>query len=721
MPLMAQIDHWELVLDASDPCQFFPGLSEPDPDWPESGFDDSAWPVGPGGVGYGDGDDGVTIPGLISTYLRYDFVLQDTADLESLILSADFDDGFVAYLNGKELCRSQMWGDRPAFDAFATAEHEASIYQGLIPDAFVFNKRSLSEYWLPDSNVLAVQVHNWDASSSDLSSNFYIHVALDNPAVLYRPVKSWFYPELHLFESDLPLVVIQTPQFIVDEPKVSSQMQIIQDDDGYQSLLDPATAYFGHIGIEQRGSSSFYFPKRSFGLETREADSSNRNVSILGMPTENDWVLYAPYSDKSLLRNVMLFDLGRAMGHWAPRTRFVELFENGDYQGVYVLMESIKRDDDRVDIAAIDPTIISGIGLTGGYLIKIDKTTGSSYPGWYSDISPDLYYQFHDPKYPEMNEFQRNYIQGHIRDFEELMLSPSFNDPLNGYLNWIDVGSFVDYFIANEWSRNVDGYRLSSFLYKDRDDIDGRLYAGPLWDFNLAFGNANYCEGSEITGYQFLFDEYCPDDPFDIPFWWKRLLSDQGFQNRLKCRWRQLREGYLHDDSISSRIQAWTDTLDIAKQRNFANWPVLGTWLWPNNFVGSTYVEEIDYLETWVLDRAAWLDENLPGFCRFQENQTAGPGTTGIDPGDYNYQLDFWPNPSADVLFLHLSPVPQEDLDLRMTDVSGRTVWQGRLSEQSLSGNAFRMRLENLPEGMLFLDIRRDGVLVAPTQLILHH
>ena len=129
-------------------------------------------------------------------------------------------------------------------------------------------------------------------------------------------------------------------------------------------------------------------PKKQYALETQDDLGNNLNVPLLGMPAENDWILYAPYSDKSLIRNVLAYKLSWDVGRYASRTRLCELVLNGDYRGLYVLMEKIKRDKNRVDISTLNPDEITGDDLTGGYIIKIDKSAGESVRGWYSPYLP---------------------------------------------------------------------------------------------------------------------------------------------------------------------------------------------------------------------------------------------------------------------------------------------------------------------------------------------
>ena len=423
--------------------------------------------------------------------------------------------------------------------------------------------------------------------------------------------------------SNLPIVVINTHgKTIPDAYRIIADMGIIYNGPGKRNAVnDPFNNYDGKISIELRGSSSQMFPKKQYALETEDSQGENLNVSLVGLPQENDWILNGPYSDKSLIRNVLIYRLARDLGHYSSRTRFCELLLNGDYRGVYILMEKIKRDKHRVHISKLKPDEVSGDDLTGGYIIKIDKLAGEKVDGWYSIFPPypaskhRIYYQYHYPKQDKIVDAQKKYIQDYIFDFEKSIFSPNFQDPVHGYYSKINLSSFVDYFILNEISRNVDGYRLSAFLYKDKNSKDSRLHAGPIWDFNIAFGNADYYHAFSPQGWQVNINHdpqfISWDDPFQVPFWWEKLMTDSVFVKQVTQRWKELRANLLSQNRIFDLIDCYVDTLNEAQMRNFERWPVLGQHIWPNYFVGQTYAEEIDYLKSWISQRLQWMDEQL--------------------------------------------------------------------------------------------------------------
>ena len=612
------IDHWETVVFDNDIWKYLEGTYEPDTNWRKLAFNDAAWLQGQGGVGYGDGDDNTIINSVTSLYLRKTFTIIDTAEIVAAILHVDYDDAFVAYLNNVEIARSNIGsvGDHPLYNQGSSSLHEAQMYQGGNPDQFVINTQLLSNVLNQGNNVLSVQVHNDNISSSDLTGRIFLSLGISTTTTNYSPTPSWFQPPLIFTSSNLPIVVINTfGQTIVDDPRIVCDMGIIDNGFGtINSISDPFNDYNGKISIEYRGSSSQSFPKKSYALETQDVNGNNNNVSLLGMPVENDWILYAPYSDKSLMRNFLTFDLGRKMGSYSPRTVYCELVVNGDYKGIYILMEKIKRDNDRVDIAKLDADDLAGDSLTGGYIIKVDKYTGTGGADWLSDFpnisGGSLYIQYHYPEANVMLPQQMEYIEHFMDSFEYALAGPNFADTLVGYSKYIDVNSFIDLYIINELSKNIDGYRLSTYMYKDRDSNGGKLIMGPFWDYNLAFGNADYCNGGITSGWE--VNGGCGGNN---PFWFERLLDDTTYQNKLKCRWEYLRERSFHQDSIFTFIDSMAFYLNDAQQRNFQKWNILGTYVWPNFYVGSTYQDELNFFKTWIGDRLVWLDNNLGGNC----------------------------------------------------------------------------------------------------------
>jgi hypothetical protein len=425
--------------------------------------------------------------------------------------------------------------------------------------------------------------------------------------------------------SNLPIVVINTNgQTIVDDPKITADMGIIYNGEGIRNnFTDSLNHYNGKIGIEIRGSSSQMFPKKQYGFETRNTLGSSIDVPLLGFPEESDWILSAQYNDKTLMRDVITYSLSNSMGRYASRTRYCEVVINGEYRGVYMLFEKIKRDKNRVNISKLDSTGITGDALTGGYIFKIDKLDITGNEGWYSTFAPftgakqKILYQYTFPKPEDITEAQKTYIKNYMLNFEANMMMPAYDDTVNGYAKILDVSSAVDYFLINELTKNVDGFRLSFYMYKDKDSKNGKLFLGPYWDYNHGFGNSDYYDGAIIEGWQLSYlttnSTFKTTDQFQPPFWWNRLLQDKNFMNKVKLRWIELRKKQFVVKSIEAFIDSFVVHLAEAQQRNFVKWPILNTYVWPNAYVGGSYFNEITYLKKWINDRINWIDIELTG------------------------------------------------------------------------------------------------------------
>lgn len=424
-------------------------------------------------------------------------------------------------------------------------------------------------------------------------------------------------------ESHLPIFVINTFGVpIQDEPKIDGHLGIIDNGAGnMNNLNDPYNHYDGAIGIEIRGQSSQMFPKKSYSFETRTASGSNLNVPLLGMPQENDWVLYAPYSDKSMLRNVVTFAMARRMEGYVTRTRFCEVVVNNDYKGVYVLMERIKRDANRVDIATLNPDEVSGDDVTGGYILRVDKLDPDYIPdmdGWVSSVNPTypqavpVTFQYFYPKNDEIVQPQRAYIRDFVTAAEAALAGNNFLSRTEGYIRYLDLPSFVDFMLLNEISKEVDKYKYSTYFYKHKDSDGGKLFAGPPWDFNLGYGNVDYWpEGLSTSGW--LYATVTSGNP-GMMYWWKRLMDDSYFRDLAKTRWQMLRQTTLTNAYIHSVIDSLVEHIGDAKERNYQRWPILGQYVWPNyNWQNNTYADEVDYFEDFLFDRLAWMDYNMPG------------------------------------------------------------------------------------------------------------
>jgi len=484
--------------------------------------------------------------------------------------------------------------------------------------------------------------------------------------------------------SDLPIVIIQTDNRTLSNSKKSSAtMKIIDNGSKRNKVTDPANGYDGLIKIKLRGNSSLSFEQKRFTFETVNTEGRAENVQLLGMPADNDWVLLAPYNDISMMRDVFAFDMWNNMGHWAPRTRYCEVIMNGSYIGVYILCEKIKRGQNRIDIAKLKKTDTEGIELTGGYIVRIDppdegeKSFQSDVPGLISNGGfggmgggfggfgggmggfgggrSTVTWTYYYPKSDKLTPEQEKYISDYIKTTEKVIQSDNFADPQNGYAKYIDVESFVDYLIHTELSLNADGLKRSAYFYKDKQNPDGtggKLNAGTVWDYNLAYGNCNFANANKIDAWVYEGSETNP-----TPAMWKRLMQDPSFVAKVKARWKELRKGYLSDSNIDRFIDEHAAMLKESQARQYAKYSDLLVPKSTNNgqqrnggfggvgmggfggggmggfggggmggFAGfgggggavgmfsaytvSSYDEEINVLKNWFHDRIAFLDKN---------------------------------------------------------------------------------------------------------------
>ena len=695
-----ETDHWETVVFADDVWKFRIGTSEPPSDWWTEGFNDSNWLQGEGGFGYGDDDDNTEIAQSITLYLRKEFQLNSLSNLSGAFFHADYDDGFIAYLNGVEIARSNVEGNFPPFNQSSSTYREAEMYQGGQPQAFFMNQQKVMNCMKEGTNTLSIQVHNHGENSSDMSAIFFLTVGVTDNSSTYGTPPDWFMAPLE--SSDLPIVVINTQQGqpVPDEPKISADMGIIYNGVGNRNnLTDAFNEYDGKIAIETRGASSTGFPKKNYGFETQDENGDNNNVTLLGMPEENDWILHGPFSDKSLIRNVLAFHLGNQTGRWAPKTRYCELFLNDDYLGIYILMEKIKRDQNRVDIAKLTPDDNEGDELTGGYIVQIDREEEDN--GWWSNYTYNPFFVFHHPSGDNLTSQQKNYIIDYISTFEDVLNNiNNYNHPVDGYVKYIDVGSFIDYILMCEISREVDAYRLSTYMHKDKDSNGGKLTMGPLWDYNLAFANADYCIAWEFEGWAFEDDIACGTPQ---PFWFDRLLEDEPFRNEMNCRWKDLRQTVFQTDAILQFIDDQAAILNEAQSRNFNRWQVLGNYVWPNYFVGNTYAEEVDYLKNWMTARLNWMDTNMVGECI----------EVGIE--DLNQvKVEVFPNPFSTSVDIVVDNLENDSFfELKIFDVFGKEITT--LKNQ---GNQITWDAKDVASGIYFYIIKNKETIISKGKLV---
>ena len=444
--------------------------------------------------------------------------------------------------------------------------------------------------------------------------------------------------------SNLPIIILNTGGVtIVDEPKVDISIGIIDNAPALNNVNDPWNGYNGIVGIEFRGNSTQGFDKKTYSMELHTNAGIDTNASLLGMPKEEDWILHAMVIDKTQLRIPMSFYLSQRMGHYAPRYRFVEVVLDGDYRGVYILCEKLKRDKNRIDIAKLDFDDLAGDSLSGGYILRIDWVEDTL--GFESDYNSQgnqlMFFQWYYPKTLKIKTQQVNYIENWMADFEEAVFSPTYyNGAGMRYNEYIDVTSFAHFLLINDFSKNADGYKLSTYIHKDKDSKGGLLTAGPVWDFDQTYGMSEVCSDADFTGWTYLQNQPGCVDLESMPMWWQAFMSDTVFTNHLACRWNTLRQGPFHVDTINAWIDNQRSYIQAGIDRNFVKWQFLGVGIWAEpSPIPQTYQEEIDYMKGWIANRLTWLDANMPGNC---DNDIIG--STEPDQAKL-IEMNIWPNP----------------------------------------------------------------------------
>jgi hypothetical protein len=395
--------------------------------------------------------------------------------------------------------------------------------------------------------------------------------------------------------------------------KINGTLKVVEEHDGSLNGITSAPATLEvRIGIEGRGNSSWtWYAQKPYGFEVRDAMGNGLAVPLLGMPREPDWVLHSCYSDKTCMRNALTYALARQMGQpgwWAARTRYVEVYIDGRYQGLYLLTEKVKRDRARVVLQVPAKDAASG-DLTGGYMISLEgernKGTNRS---WEDVFNPGRYWTYRFPNYRVITSAQRGYIRNSLAGLlRAIDANPRWDDSTK---KRVDPQSWIDFFIVQELSNNNDGWGYSFYVRKEHDGIGGRFLLGPIWDVDIGFGNINYNKA------------YCSNNLLHLtnpnvrrPF--RALVRNSAFHNEIRCRYHELRKpgGPLDIAHIEDLLDSFAQHIDRAKRRDQMRWNNIGKYAWPNNFVGASWSDEIRYLKYWIRRRLAYLDRSLPGMC----------------------------------------------------------------------------------------------------------
>ena len=385
----------------------------------------------------------------------------------------------------------------------------------------------------------------------------------------------------------LPVVVIDAQGPIVDEPKTDGTMRLLN--------RQRQEEYNGRIGIELRGFTSQQDdPKKPYSLETRKASGDNRNVSLLGMPEDDDWVLIASYRDESLLRNLVAYSTARWADRYAARTRLVEVYVNGSYEGVYLLAEDLKLHENRI--------VVDDSDISGGYLLEMMSERRTADEQFFTTPVQKQPIAYKDPKGEDISYGAAAWIRRYVNRFERRLYGDRFRNRRRGYRRYLDVGAAVDYLLLNELFRNADTFRNSAYMHKSAGE---KLVLGPLWDFDHAIGNDGDAEDNLTTGWE-----------YGASPWAGRLYAHRAFRRQMAKRWRSLRRQGLRRHIMRTIDSAAGELAEGPQQRNFARWPVFGTNAAQpadprTGAPPANHAQAVDYLKWWLKKRTKWIDRHI--------------------------------------------------------------------------------------------------------------
>lgn len=365
----------------------------------------------------------------------------------------------------------------------------------------------------------------------------------------------------------------------------------ITDPDGIYSDKE----YSGTMRIKGRGNSTWGNPKKPYRIKLDE------KASLLGMPEEKDWVLLANYSDKSLLRNKTAMKLSQICGFsWTPLMESAEVYLNGQYLGLYNLCEQKEVAKHKVNINVVKNTDNSGEALTGDYYFEMEQNMDETTCWWTWKGVPMMFLEPEIPTAPQLE-----YIKDYFYRYELALFREKFKSEDEGYAQFIDVDSFVNYYILQELCKNVDGNtRKSTFLTKQRG---GKLEMYHVWDFDLAFGNADYFDSAVGNGPENWWIKSYGCQGYHTGWYW-RLFQDPAFVKKVKDRWNELKPEF---ETIPDYIDYWAAELQDAPGRNFQKWKILNEYVWPNVKITGSYKGEVEYLKEFYNARLRWMDANL--------------------------------------------------------------------------------------------------------------
>jgi hypothetical protein len=434
---------------------------------------------------------------------------------------------------------------------------------------------------------------------------------------------------------DLPLLIIDGYGAGKPDREYQDCAIIVIEKNGQNTSLTQTPAVATRGGYHLRGQSSANFEKAPYRLELWDNEDDDEKYDLFGMGADGDWAILGPFVDKSLVRTALAYETGYSLNLLAPEYKYVEVYINqtngyidqSDYQGVYLLVETIEQDNDRIDIAKLKDIDVTEPEITGGYIMQFNMMAAEE-PLIIGNGWNDLEVKDPDDLVPQQLSWITNYIQ-------------NTHDAIhNGnYPTYIDADSFVDYIILNELGRQGDSYIRSTYIYKDKNEL---LKAGPLWDYNLAFACSPSMGMNNVEGWQ--YEPFGGMPGFGVTCdWYNTLMQYSAFLNKVKARWRQLRRDRISNQQMRDRVDSLANPLaNGAASRNFQKWPNLGT-SYISMFTSQTtnsWAEQVQIVKDFLVDRANWIDNSwgtaLPGTPQPSPTPTPTPSPSNNNIGDVN-------------------------------------------------------------------------------------
>ena len=372
----------------------------------------------------------------------------------------------------------------------------------------------------------------------------------------------------------LPVIYLMTDGSV----QIDSKEDYVEGDVSLDGRRDFESLTNLSMKIRGRGNSTWFtHPKKPFQMKLSEKSS------FLGMPEDKKWLFLAEYSDKTMLRNTIAFELGYLSSlDWTPAGEFAEVYLNGDYNGTYNITQKVEESDNRV-----------ALGDTG-YLLELDQLDRIDSDDVYfeSRVTEKFIINIKEPSL-DYGSDEFNYIADLIADFEGALFGVNFQDESTGYKKYINLESFIDWYLISEITKNVDSQWFSSIYLNVMPGE--KINMGPLWDFDLAFGNTDYADTQYYQGWWVKLNP-----------WYERLFQDPAFTQMVKDRFIYFKN---NEDLIIEKIDEYAEKLKWAQAENDNRWQTLGAYVWPNPVIYDTYQEEVDHLKNWYLARMQWLEE----------------------------------------------------------------------------------------------------------------